>query len=797
MLPRAAAVALAAVVVGWFGVTSRAVPLSSADFGNFLFDALGSDLLLVALPPAFSRFTIPASEREVPVLRCAWAAVVGAVALGTRRCGSAGDDFAWLFAVQSASYLFMIEVPLGRPSRVATVFAGAGAIFWSVKCGVLLRGLQLLACLLFGFVGYYAQPGRRWVTGTCCCGVSAVMVLSPIGSAVLAYLLPVDELRRAFVVVAEFVGEARLSEMCMKLFVTTVNIQIPLGFLGIAFLRRAQGRFNQLLAVGERTITAQQYLRLVGVYMLAVALPYLLQRTLLEGVNSYAFGCFAREVERALRVESLFPLMQGQDALLAAVASTNLTVGSHSEAFNSVVSLSYSTIERKLFSLPKLALLPMMLWSSPWLIATVLPGSIALDMGKSQVVGMLSGRIESFNQQIQELSSRRQQVEQHDTKHEEVIRRGAATPLAKTRWINMSTTLADLQLRHDALANVRSFVEWLYWQDFMIPGIECALGFLLEMGQISNVDIMVYTRVVEDAIDLLLTRSRLQSELATMETNMDRLRLLSSHLSSAKARGRANCVVDAARGSLDVSAVEYRRGSVLRVRIPELVLRSGQAYALTGANGCGKSTFFAILAGCGRQAPALPADLELESGGSFLVPSDDVVEITQKLYCPLFTRPIDWMLQSSEVELLGGDALRQREDRVAALLEELAFRDRRNSTNESEFVLGSHMILDELRAEHEDWYGSLSGGQRVKAEIVRKVFMMDECPKVLLLDEVFAPLDPLSKTLVQRKLKEFCTRSVVLVVYHSDANEACLRGGGFFDDNLRFSNGTARLVGTC
>lgn len=107
------------------------------------------------------------------------------------------------------------------------------------------------------------------------------------------------------------------------------------------------------------------------------------------------------------------------------------------------------------------------------------------------------------------------------------------------------------------------------------------------------------------------------------------------------------------------------------------------------------------------------------------------------------------------------------------------------------------LSVDELSAEKEDWYSELSGGEKCKVEFIRKVFLRERCPPVLLIDEAFAPLDPASKVAVQAKLKSFCSESTVLVVYHGGEAERCLQGEGFFDDNLHFANGTASLVGLC
>ena len=109
-------------------------------------------------------------------------------------------------------------------------------------------------------------------------------------------------------------------------------------------------------------------------------------------------------------------------------------------------------------------------------------------------------------------------------------------------------------------------------------------------------------------------------------------------------------------------------------------------------------------------------------------------------------------------------------------------------------------LLSDLQEEKEDWFGDLSGGQKSKVELVRKVFLHDSCPKVLLIDETMAPLDPASKSLVMGKLKAFCRDSVVLVIYHTDVGRSVSGGDGeeqvetecvsnnFFHHNLHVEN---------
>ena len=67
-------------------------------------------------------------------------------------------------------------------------------------------------------------------------------------------------------------------------------------------------------------------------------------------------------------------------------------------------------------------------------------------------------------------------------------------------------------------------------------------------------------------------------------------------------------------------------------------------------------------------------------------------------------------------------------------------------------------------------------------ELIRSVFLRGTCPKVLLLDETLAPLDPASKGLVQKLIKSTCQNSLVLVIYHRDSDNSDDdvegRGGG-------------------
>jgi len=205
-------------------------------------------------------------------------------------------------------------------------------------------------------------------------------------------------------------------------------------------------------------------------------------------------------------------------------------------------------------------------------------------------------------------------------------------------------------------------------------------------------------------------------------------------------------------------------------------------YALTGANGSGKSSLFRILLSCdtNKKSIDLPqsiivqnkasisllgpssSDMEVaevrpdgsqifETTGTNLdltisslvpkivMPSSDVVEISQNVYWPLHTKPIDWMYQ----EMVSEMSEPQRSELVSRVEHELSLfqfqRDVRltpsgketdvdnKDTIESSPVLDSlgRTVANDLLEEKDDWFNELSGGQKCKVELVRKVRVLD------------------------------------------------------------------------
>jgi ATPase subunit of ABC transporter with duplicated ATPase domains len=213
---------------------------------------------------------------------------------------------------------------------------------------------------------------------------------------------------------------------------------------------------------------------------------------------------------------------------------------------------------------------------------------------------------------------------------------------------------------------------------------------------------------------------------------------------------------------------------------------------------------------------ATGASIEVIPKLSIIMPSSHVAEISQTFYWPLYSKPIDWIYQDyAASETLEAADLEKRVRRVAEELQSLQFfqpvQSKDGDEDESADGIAEatiRRIMDELQEEKEDWFGDLSGGQKSKVELTRKVFLQEKCQDVLLIDETMAPLDPDSKSLVMAKLKEFCNESIIIVIYHTDVGRGgetgsdeefltCVPSNNFFDENIHLEKGFVHVKKTC
>ena len=222
-------------------------------------------------------------------------------------------------------------------------------------------------------------------------------------------------------------GPAVLQQEAARLALVTIHCQVPLGYVGIAYLRVAQARKNRLLDVGRGQLGADVFIRSVAEFAAFTAVPYASQRTVIESINSHGYQLFIARLEASFRLESVL----ASGGALEASAKSELTIEQSASSLFSAVSTGYNLVERKLFSLPKLALAPGIIWRHPSATATALPLLLLLDVAKASAKAAITTRVEDLRRETQKLTSVRSKVEAHDAKHASLIRAAAAVAIGR------------------------------------------------------------------------------------------------------------------------------------------------------------------------------------------------------------------------------------------------------------------------------------------------------------------------------------------------------------------------------
>lgn len=82
---------------------------------------------------------------------------------------------------------------------------------------------------------------------------------------------------------------------------------------------------------------------------------------------------------------------------------------------------AYDIFNRKLFSLPKLIILPGVISRQPMLLVKIFPFIFLTDMLKGRIVASVTDKVEQFQREARDVNSIRQKVEQFDMKNAELV----------------------------------------------------------------------------------------------------------------------------------------------------------------------------------------------------------------------------------------------------------------------------------------------------------------------------------------------------------------------------------------
>lgn len=182
--------------------------------------------------------------------------------------------------------------------------------------------------------------------------------------------------------------------------------------------------------------------------------------------------------------------------------------------------------------------------------------------------------------------------------------------------------------------------------------------------------------------------------------------------------------------------------------------KAHQFNALLGSNGCGKSLLLSILGGVYSDLITVSGQLSLPCQKSKIVfiPQDDF--FPQNLSCLLEAIYYPQQLPESEAERL---ELRKQ---VMQMMGELN--------------LNLNLDSNKFR---------LSGGEMKKCKLISAILRE---PQMLLLDEVFSPMDPESIVLSQRLLKSRLPECTVIIIDHNHRRDNW--GTNFYDNIVNLDN---------
>lgn len=677
-------------------------------------------------------------------------------------------------------------------------------------------------------------PSSVLTTTTTKAGAGGIMMPQSIID-IIYYSLPIKEITASYNVLQTFFANdsssggngngngQELQNMLTHLLFVTFHVQMGMGHVGIAFLMKEQDRKNMLVRMdvdddnndvvnddlksstsssnekeqqksnneGRRRKTnnnettnqtktkdaSYNFRRTAPSFIFYAVLPYMFQIIFFGNINKYAYIQVRDCIHRTVRIRELFV----HDGHLTAMAASGQQLGpsNYAEAATTIVANVYEICNRKLFSLPKLLILPSVISRQPQLLVSIFPFIIITDMIKGRFVSIITDRVERYKMEYKTLGAKRTKVEQYDLKNAELLRRSGsgATSYTQYKWDELTMEHQAKSATVDLLERTRSYFQWLQRNFVFVALIDCALARLLADGTIIIGEIFVFSRAIEDVVDLLLIRSRSESELATLMSEVERLTSLNVIWNKSKEPRLVHCQINGlttatttdggGQDSSDIvlKNVQYSRGTA-SVFVNNLVIGPG-IYAVTGANGSGKSTLFRLLMACNTSSRPIDLHESIElannhtqtlregscqaTDGSCMadevgevgsqaqpmitMPSSDIVEISQNFYWPLYSRPIDWICQDYNDE----EACTIR---VVQELQSLSFRSQEDDTTTATTMTSqgdgersndvAALQTIELHEEKEDWFSQLSGGQKSKVELVRTVFLRQECPSVLL-----------------------------------------------------------------
>ena len=596
-------------------------------------------------------------------------------------------------------------------------------------------------------------------------GVAAGAILAASENLLIDQFASPTNFYQSYNALTNFVSPEILNPILQNHYITLAHLQIGIGFYGNYLLTKNQEKtiiFSQLnKGKGEEF---KEFINLSLKYIV-IASIYTATRTIVDTLNNYHSNKLTAEIQNKTLNEHM--LREGNFIQLS---TTNSSVLSYLRDIGTITQDTGAIIQWSLFGIAKLS----NIGNLNYVAYAGLGGVIASDALLNIFFQYLTEEGEKFAKQQELCNSQFAKVNEHDKEYAVTILQKNALNYTRSEWNELQDCYNENNLWHSTTQNILYSCQGFYNQDILYTGLHMVIAYMANEGVITPAELFLYTRTLQTITESILFKSKNQAAFSKIDTSITRLNELYQDLYfQNNSIAKINYQIDENKSSLLIEDLDFTRGNkeqASHLSIDSLELFMGKIYALTGANGSGKSSITTLL----QYVLSEIADPSFTvTNGNITYPASSINMIPQKDYIPIKVSLFDLIMYP-------------------------------NKENESNYEASMIKYINELQVfknnitsqnlyEIQDSWKDLSGGQKKKLYLVKELIT---CPKILFMDEFFSPLDPAARPFAMETIQNSCLKdSLILVVWHQDKNTdgtSCVIEP-FFDYEAHIQNETVIL----
>lgn len=597
-------------------------------------------------------------------------------------------------------------------------------------------------------------------------GFLAGVIASSYQNIVIDQLSTPDHFKNSYDSIAQFIEPEKLNPELIKHYITMLNMQIGMGFYGNYLLTKVQEKTNLFSTIDKGQNDKFEEFAYLSAKYVGIAVCYTVVRTLVDGINTYHINQLTSSIQNDIRNDHL---TTKENFIL--FSKTNHTTQTYLADIKTILNSNNDILLWTSFGIAKLSKIDSLNLESYLGIGSI----VAIDYFVNNFFQLLITEMQEFSERETKCSSEFVKINEHDKEYAVTILQKNALNYTRNEWDISQECEQSNSLRNTVLGSSINALIGFYNQDVLYPILHILVAHMSTKGIISLGELFLYTRTLQTFVEVILFKSKNQAEFSKINSAIDRLNELSTHLNSAEdSISEIYYYTDEVRDSLLIRDLEFTRGNkeqTTRVFIEKLELLIGKFYAVTGANGSGKSSFTTLLQYVVEEISDPSFSI---SNGTIIYPNSSIAVIPQKDYVPLKSSLFDLIMHPSISSEYPEEIREEFETKIIEYVNDLQ-------------VFKNSVTSNSLHEAQEEWK-DLSGGQKKKLFLIKHLI---ECPKVLIMDEVFGPLDPEARHLVMNKIELSCLKdSLVMVVWHQDKNSdntSCVTEN-FFDYELHLKN---------